>query len=248
MSKETPDYGLDAPGIFRAMLIGGLAATIIGLVLVRWVSDRHAGPTFGMAHIIQISGIACMIGASFMYLSSRLGKFRTRDRLLARLNLRGDETLLDVGCGHGLLLIGAAKLLPRGRAVGIDLWSQVDQADNSREATLRNASLEGVAQRVTVRDGDMRVLPFADYTFDAAVAHFAIHNVPSCEGRRQTIREIVRTLNHGGQVAISDLAGIRLYADELCKAGMSDVKVSGISFWTFPPARTVTARKPSRLV
>jgi cyclopropane fatty-acyl-phospholipid synthase-like methyltransferase len=37
------------------------------------------------------------------------------------LDLRGDETVLDVGPGHGLLLIGAAKRLPRGRAMGIDL-------------------------------------------------------------------------------------------------------------------------------
>ena len=125
-----------------------------------------------------------------MLLSSYVGKFEQRDRILARLHLRGDETVLDIGCGHGLLLIGAAKLLPRGRAVGIDLWSQVDQANNSRDATLHNAELEGVANRVEVRDGDMRNLPFADATFDAAVAHFAIHNIPTHQGRREAIREI----------------------------------------------------------
>ncbi|HTT75285.1 MAG TPA: methyltransferase domain-containing protein [Candidatus Binataceae bacterium] len=110
-----------------------------------------------------------------MFASSRFGKFRARDRILARLKLRGDETVLDVGCGHGLLLIAAAKLLPRGHAVGIDLWSQWQQSGNSRKATLRNAALEGVAQRVSVHDGDMRKMPFADRSFDATVAHFAIH-------------------------------------------------------------------------
>ena len=153
--------------------------------------------------------------------------------------------MLDVGCGHGLLLIAAAKLLPRGRAVGIDLWSQWQQSDNSREATLRNAALEGVTQRVSVHDGDMRRMPFADRSFDATVAHFAIHNVPGREGRREAIREIVRTLNPGGQVAISDLHGVDLYAEELRKSNMLDVEISNQSFWTFPPARTVTARKPS---
>jgi ribosomal protein L11 methylase PrmA len=49
-----------------------------------------------------------------MFASSRFGKLHARDRLIARLKLRGDETVLDVGCGHGLLLIAAAKLLPRG--------------------------------------------------------------------------------------------------------------------------------------
>jgi arsenite methyltransferase len=155
--------------------------------------------------------------------------------------------VLDVGCGHGLLLIAAAKMLPRGHAVGIDIWS-MDQSDNSREATLKNAALEGVAQRVTVHDGDMRKMPFADGSFDATVAHFAIHNVRSREGRREAIREIVRTLNQGGQVAISDVFSLDLYADEFRKSDMIDVEISDLSFWTFPPARTVTARKPSQPV
>jgi ubiquinone/menaquinone biosynthesis C-methylase UbiE len=94
----------------------------------------------------------------------------------------------------------------------------------------------------------MRKLPFADLSFDATVAHFAIHNVHGREGRREAIREIVRSLNHGGQVAISDVFSVGLYADEMRKSGMADVEISGLSFWTFPPARTVTARKPSQPV
>jgi arsenite methyltransferase len=125
----------------------------------------------------------------------------------------------------------------------------VDQSDNSREATLSNATLEGVAPRVSVHDGDMRKMPFADRSFDAIVAHFAIHNVRSREGRREAIREIVRTLNHGGQVAISDIHPfVELYADELRKSDMTDVEISSLSLWTFPPARTVTARKSPQSV
>jgi len=56
-----------------------------------------------------------------MVASSYYGKFRARDRLLACLQLRGTESLLDVGCGHGLLLLGAAKLLPKGHATGLNL-------------------------------------------------------------------------------------------------------------------------------
>jgi len=240
MSKQTPDYGLDAPPLIYAMFVLGLTGVIFGFVLV-WTSSRHVS----LAYAVQIFGLGCVILAALMFASSRFGKFRARDRLLERLKLRGDETVLDVGCGHGLLLIAAAKMLPRGRAVGIDIWS-MDQSDNSREATLRNAALEGVADRVSVHDGDMRKMPFADRSFDASVAHFAIHNVTSGEGRREAIREIVRTLKQGGQVAISDIISLDLYADELRKSDMLDVEISDLSFWTFPPARTVTARKPSQ--
>jgi len=244
MSRQTPDYGLDGGRAVRAMFIIGLAAAIGGFLLVHWTMTRH----LILAWTLQVSGLLFLILAALMYASSRFGKLHARDLILARLKLRGDEAVLDVGCGHGLLLIAAAKILPRGRAVGIDLWSNWQQADNSREATLRNAALEGVADRVSVHDGDMRKMPFADRSFDAAVAHFAIHNITASAGRREAIREIVRTLKQGGQVAISDLQGAPLYADELRNSNMTDVKISARSWWTFPPARTVTAKKPSHPV
>jgi arsenite methyltransferase len=204
----------------------------------------HLDWLIGVSAAAFNTGLGCFCGAALMFYSSYFGKFHQRDSILRRLHLRGDETILDVGCGHGLLLIGAAKQLPHGKAVGIDLWSQKDQSSNSREATMRNAKLEGITDRVEVRDGDMRKLPFADASFDATVAHFAIHNIPGHEGRGEAIREIVRTLKPGGQVALSDLKSVGLYAVELRKAGMSEVKIYGPSFWTWPPSRTLTAKKP----
>lgn len=245
MSKPKPDYGLDAPAVCRNLFVVGLVAVIASICLRLWSLRNYADQLDAVYVSLQNGGIGCLTGAALMFTSSRFGKLRTRERILDRLNLSGNEAVLDVGCGHGLLLIGAAKRLPHGRAVGIDLWSQVDQGSNSREATLRNATLEGVEDRVEVRDGDMRKLPFPDHTFDAAVAHFAIHNIPSHEGRREAIREIVRVLKPSGQVALSDMKSVGLYADELRKSGMSEVKISRPSFWTWPPARTVTARKPA---
>lgn len=244
MRRPRVDYGLDAPGVCRGLFIGGLAAAIAGFFLMRWAVAAHSGVSVGLSSAVLNTGIGCLIGAALMFASSRYGKFRLRDRLLKRLNLRGAETVLDVGCGHGLLLIGAAKRLPTGRAVGIDLWSQVDQANNSSAATMRNAEIEGVADRVEVHDGDMRKLPFADATFDAVAAHFAIHNISQPAGRREAIREIARVLKPGGQAALSDMKSVGLYADELRKSGMSEVEVSWPICWTWPPTRIVTARKP----
>ncbi len=41
-------------------------------------------------------------------------------RLIAELDLRGDEHILDLGCGDGALTSQLAELVPRGRVVGVD--------------------------------------------------------------------------------------------------------------------------------
>ena len=78
-----------------------------------------------------------------MFWGSKVGKLRLRDKIIASIPWRGDEQVLDVGCGHGLMLLAVAKRLQSGRAIGIDIWSQVDQADNNPESTLANARIEG---------------------------------------------------------------------------------------------------------
>jgi trans-aconitate 2-methyltransferase len=42
-------------------------------------------------------------------------------RLISELCLRGDESILDLGCGDGVLTAKLAQLAPRGRVLGIDL-------------------------------------------------------------------------------------------------------------------------------
>src|SRR6202167_6152243 len=174
--KKT-DYGLDAPSLVRGFLFGGPALVVAGWFLSGWAKENNNGPLIGFGAAMFYTGIVFFLESLLMMASSYYGKFRARDRLLGSLHLRGDETVLDVGCGHGLLLIGAAKRLPRGRSLGIDLGAAVDQGNDSRDATLQNATLEGVAERVEVRDGDMRKLPYADASVDVVVANLAIHNI-----------------------------------------------------------------------
>src|SRR6266699_3642046 len=42
-------------------------------------------------------------------------------KVLSRLHLRGDEVVLDAGCGTGRLTADLLEALPRGRVIGIDL-------------------------------------------------------------------------------------------------------------------------------
>ncbi len=237
-TEPRPDYGLDAPGLVRgfgigSLLTGATAAVLMGLGL----SVGIEGALLGMS-------VSFGAAAAAMVLSSRVGKLRARDRLLDNLDLSGDERVLDLGCGRGLLLIGAASRLPRGQAVGVDLWSNTDLSDNAREATIENARRANVLDRVDVHDGDMRKLAFEDDHFDAVVACFSIHNIEDAAGRAQAMAELDRVLRPGGKVALLDFRFIAEHAQTLVKHGYADVTVGGLSFLTYPPARTVRATKP----
>ncbi|MEO5817994.1 MAG: class I SAM-dependent methyltransferase [Gemmatimonadaceae bacterium] len=236
------DYGIDAPNVVRTMAL--LAMGLIGTGLVLQAISRAGSGTARLGVTLLWPGASFAVTALLMLASSRFGKLRARDRLLDRLSLRGDETVLDVGCGHGLMLLGAAKRLPKGNAVGIDLWSQADQHANSAAATLANAVAEGVSERVTVRDGDMRHLPLEDASIDVVVSSLAIHNVPTAAERASSIREIARVVRPGGRVGILDIAHVGEYARELRKQGFV-VEHNGITPWIFPPTRELVARRPS---
>jgi arsenite methyltransferase len=244
--NQGADYGQDVPHMVRDdLVLGGLLATQ-GTVLRLWAARRE-NPVMRLVALlgsimILVGGLSALEGLAIVW-SSRVAKLWERTRLLNDLRLQGNERVLDVGCGRGLLLIGAAKRLPTGRAVGIDLWSTHDQGKNGREATLANARIEGVADRVEVYDADMRVLPFGNASFDAVIASLAVHNVESREGRSQAILEMVRVLKPGGRIVLMDIFLIGEIAGAMRQSGLQDVQVSSPRFLHYPPARTVSGRK-----
>ena len=247
-NKQKADYGQDVPEMLVEDFVAGGILTIIGVCMHRW--GRSPARESTTSQLIAWLGLAAVVTGALTALEgvtliwgSRVVKLQLRDKLLDALHLRGNETVLDLGCGHGLLLIGAAKRLPQGKAFGVDLWSQKDQGDNSKAATLANARIEGVLDRVEVYDSDMRQLPFANSSIDAVVASIAIHNVENSDGRRQTMREIARVLKPGGKVAIMDIFCIDEYRDGLKAEGLHDVRVSAPNFAFYPPMRSVTAIK-----
>jgi SAM-dependent methyltransferase len=238
------DYGIDAPGVGRALFIGGAAAIVAGIVLYLLLNASQSPAAIGLLIWGVSAGCLCLIGAAIMVWSSKVGKFRIRDRLIDSIEWHGNEKVLDVGCGHGLLLIAAAKHLKNGKAIGIDIWSLVDQGNNRPEATIENAEIEGVADRVEVRDGDARHLPFEANSFDVIVSSLVIHNIRDRAGRDQAIREIARVLKPGGRVAIHDMLHLNDYAQVLRESGASDIHFSEKIFLFSVFTRIVMAHKP----
>ncbi len=186
MTARAPDYGIDAPELVVAFLaIGGVAlAATIALAAIGWGWGAVA------VGIVALYGVGM---ATLMVVWSKAIKRRDRDRVLDLLTWRGDEQVFDIGCGRGLMMIGAAERLgPEGSATGIDLWRAGGQAANAPEAALENARRAGVADRVAVRTGDMRALPFPDASMDVILSHWAVHNVEPAADRDTAPAEMAR--------------------------------------------------------
>ncbi len=238
--SSKPDYGLDAPGLVKGFGLSTLVLLALGIVSRIVEVPWPAGLTRWTVWPAGSLGLTVLL----MLWSSYVGKQRARDRLLDGLRLAGTETVLDVGCGRGLLLIGAAKRLGKGgRAIGVDIWSATDLSANSRDATLHNADVEGVRARVEVVDSDMRKMKVESESVDVVVSSFAIHNVPTRDGRSEAMAEIARVLRPSGKVALQDFQHVGEYAEDLAAAGLVSISVGGLSLWTFPPSRIVHARK-----
>jgi ubiquinone/menaquinone biosynthesis C-methylase UbiE len=178
-----------------------------------------------------------------MLIYSKAGKFRQRDRMLAKVHWTGAETVLDVGAGRGLLLIGAAKRLTTGHAVGIDIWNAEDLSGNSPQALLGNIAIEGVESRTEIKSEDARKMSFADGTFDVVLSNLCLHNIYQQEGRALACREISRVLKPGGVAVISDFRHMREYAVAFTACGLT-VEFCPLDWaGTFPPLRILIARK-----
>jgi arsenite methyltransferase len=219
-------YGID--GGFIGLAVFGV--TEAGLAGTAAWAARHS--KLAVAALAGVGGaVVAGSAASYLY-STGPGKRAIWAQLLDELELRGDEHVLDVGCGRGAVLMLAARRLPAGRAVGADVWRRRDQSGNSRAATERNAVAEGVRDRVELVDADARDLPFGSASFDVVVSSLAISNIRGAPGRAQALREAARVVRPGGRLRIVD-DGADRYAAVLRDAGCTDVAVRQLDWRTW---------------
>lgn len=71
-----------------------------------------------------------------------------RDRLIRQLQLSGDQSVLEIGCGTGRNLIATALLYPKARVYGFDISKAM------LATSARSIARNGLARRITTANGD----------------------------------------------------------------------------------------------
>ena len=221
MTKRA-NYGLDSPNIVATL--SGLGGVLL-LVGARLRS--------GWRLVAGAAGAYFLLGALGMLFYSKVGKLALVERLLSKIPWRGNERVLDVGCGRGVLTIAAARRVDHGSVTGVDVWLPGALSGNRPSSVLNNASIEGVGGRVTVSAGDARALPFADGSFDVCVSNFVVHELRTRPERQQMIRELSRVVKPGGHVALVDFIFTDDCVDDLRAFGLEAARErdSFLSFW-----------------
>lgn len=226
--RRAPSYGIDGPNALAGLTGSAvLAAAVTGGL-------RRAG--------LRVPALVAGLGAATagtlatsMLAYSLLGKTALRDILLDEVPWRGDETVLDIGTGAGLMLIGAAART-RGALLGVDIWTRRDLTGNGAGRAVENAHRADVT--VALAHGDAQRLPVRDGAVDVVLSVLCLHNVPS---PAQSCHEIRRVLAPGGRVVIADYEGTAAYARTFAEAGLTVRTSRAPLHRTFGPMGIVVA-------
>ena len=123
----------------------------------------------------------------------------------SHLTLRGDEEVLDCGCGGGANIAVFLKKLSAGRVTGLD-YSPV----SVEKARAVNADAIA-AGRCSVVQGDVQALPFEDGQFDVVTAFETVYFWPN---PAHCFAQVHRVLRRGGVFMITNEASGRTHSHE----------------------------------
>jgi ubiquinone/menaquinone biosynthesis C-methylase UbiE len=128
-----------------------------------------------------------------------LGLERRYHRIVIQLlALRGDERILDIGCGTGTLTRDTAAALTdkkKSLCTGLDAAEKMIEVARRKAAGIPNIHFDAaIAEH----------LPYENATFDAAVSTFFFHHI-HFELKKKVLAETARILRPGGRFIVVDV-------------------------------------------
>jgi len=158
------------------------------------------------------------------YEKSSSAQFKWAMDLVSKLELRGDENVLDIGCGDGRITAAIADRVPRGKVLGIDLSGDMVEFASSKYS-------QHDYQNLSFQQKDASQLTYQD-EFDVVVSFACLHwvkdHIPVLEGIRRSLRTPGRILlQFGGKRNAGEILDI---TEDLIRTDEWSTYFQGFSF------------------
>ena len=196
------DFGYAPIYVYGHLILTAIAAPLLYLALKRkWPKPLSAA----------IAAIALWSLAAFIIVDYVVG-INIRTTLPTEQFLKsGEGVVLDMGAGSGRSALMVLESRPKATLVALDTFAESytehfhEESAAGQARLLANLRAAGVAGRATIKQGDMRQLPYPDATFDAIVSIAAIDHLGST-GAGFAFREAARVIKPGGDFLLEVLS------------------------------------------
>jgi ubiquinone/menaquinone biosynthesis C-methylase UbiE len=172
-----------------------------------------------------------------------------RQRIVDLAALKGNERMLDAGCGTGMMALRIAAQYPGCTVQGVDISPRMIAAAR------RDAEQQGLA--VDFRVGSILDLPYPGESFDVVITNIMYHHLDLAE-KRQAVAEIARVLTPGGRYVSAEFGPraknalerrlakgeYTLYPSHLTEAGLTIVHEElGVLAWRMDVVHRVAVKQ-----
>lgn len=182
------DFGYEWPWTWGHVIAAAVFTVLaVGLYRARW---RRVGVVMGALAVWAVAG-AVIVNVVMRF---SLPIVLPTEHFLAG----GDGRVLDAGAGSGRSALMVLTARPRATVTALDIFgAEFGIGGNGPERLIANARAAGAGERLEVRVGDMRAMPFEAGTFDGAVSAFAIDHLSRSDVEK-TFAEMARVIKPGG--------------------------------------------------
>lgn len=109
--------------------------------------------------------------------------------LLSKLSLKGDESILDIGCGDGKITAEIANLLPHGLVVGIDNSEEMINFAKEKFPKEKYPNLTFILLDArNLINNEFNLLNKLDVVFSNAALHWVVDHLPVLEGIKKCLK------------------------------------------------------------